>query len=292
MFAIVGATGKVGGATAEVLRKAGQPVRAIVRDASKAEALAALGCEVAVADARDTEALARAFAGASAVQVICPVAPRADDAAGEMRGMIEAIGEALEIARPARVLAISDYGAELSEPTGITGLFHDLEKRLARASRPTLFLRSAEHMQNWSRVLGAAARTGRLPSLHHPLTKLFPMVSAFDVGAVAAELLLAPSEASPRVVNVEGPRRYSPMDVAAAVAELDGREVQAFELPRSEWSAMLAKGGVSESYARLVVELYEVHNAGRIDAERGGAIRRGPTEFAEALRRARGQSRS
>ena len=290
MFAIIGATGKAGRTTAETLRKAGQPVRAIVRDAAKAEALAALGCEIAVADAHDREALVRAFAGATAVQVICPVAPQADDAASEMRGMIEAIGEALESARPERVLAISDYGAELSGPTGITGLFHDLETRLAHVSRPTLFLRSAEHMQNWTRALGAAARTGKLPSLHHPLAKLFPMVSAFDVGALAAELLLTPSEASPRVVHVEGPRRYTPIDVAAAVAEVDGRDVQAFKLPRSEWSAMLAKGGVSESYARLVVELYEVHNAGRIDAEAGGEVRRGPTEFVEAMRQARGQS--
>lgn len=288
MFAIVGATGKVGRTTAEILRRAGRPVRAIVRDPSKADGLAALGCETAVAEAHDVEALARAFAGAAAVQVICPVAPQADDAGGEMRGMIEAIGEALETARPARVLAISDYGAELSAPTGITSLFHHLERRLGRLSAPTLFLRSAEHMQNWSRVLGVAARTGRLPSLHHPLAKLFPMVSALDIGAVAAELLLAPSEASPRVVHVEGPRRYTAMDVAAAVAALDGREVQAFELPRSEWMATLTKGGVSESYARLVVELYDVHNAGRIDAEAGGGpIRRGRTEFIDALREAR-----
>lgn len=35
MFAIVGATGKVGFATSKALREAGKPVRAILRDASK-----------------------------------------------------------------------------------------------------------------------------------------------------------------------------------------------------------------------------------------------------------------
>ena len=105
-------------------------------------------------------------------------------------------------------------------------------------------------------------------------------------------MLLAPGEASPPILHVEGPRRYTSMDVAAAVTEFDGREAQAFELPRSEWAAVLTKGGASESYARLVAELCEVHNAGRIDAETGGAIRRGPTEFVETLRQAREQSLS
>jgi NAD(P)H dehydrogenase (quinone) len=72
MFAILGATGKVGGTTIAALRQAGAPVRAVVRDPSKAAPLVALGCEPAVADLQDAAALARAIRGASAVQVICP----------------------------------------------------------------------------------------------------------------------------------------------------------------------------------------------------------------------------
>jgi hypothetical protein len=53
-----------------------------------------------------------------------------------------------------------------------------------------------------------------------------------------------------------------------------------------QWEAILTRGGLSESYARLVTELYEAHNAGRIDAERDvGEIRRGTSELADALRR-------
>ena len=50
MYAITGITGKVGGELARTLLIAGQPVRAIVRDATKGEEWAALGCELALAE--------------------------------------------------------------------------------------------------------------------------------------------------------------------------------------------------------------------------------------------------
>jgi NAD(P)H dehydrogenase (quinone) len=46
----------------------------------------------------------------------------------------------------------------------------------------------------------------------------------------------------------------------------------------------LQRGGLSASYAELVAELFETHNAGRIDAEHGaGEILRGTTELGDAL---------
>jgi NAD(P)H dehydrogenase (quinone) len=108
--------------------------------------------------------------------------------------------------------------------------------RLITAPSPipdVTFLRSAEHMQNWRRQVSAALDSGVLGSLDQPLTKRFPTVSAPDVGAVAAELLTdeAPRSRGPRIVHLEGPRRYTAIDVAAALSELAGRDVVARELP-------------------------------------------------------------
>jgi NAD(P)H dehydrogenase (quinone) len=75
------------------------------------------------------------------------------------------------------------------------------------------------------------------------------------------------------------------MDVASAMSTLLHRDVSVQELPRTEWGSALRRGGLSESYAQLVMELYDAHNAGRIDAQEGvGEIRRGRTELAEALK--------
>jgi NAD(P)H dehydrogenase (quinone) len=283
MFAILGATGKAGGATARALRARGLPVRAIVRDRSRARDLEAIGCAIAVADFRDAAALSEAIEGCEAVQAICPVSPQGEDPAADMRAIVDTIARALGIARPARVLAISDYGAEQSAGTGITLAFHYLEARLRETSAAPIFLRSAEHMQNWARLFKTVAATGILPSFHHPLTKLFPMVSAQDVGVAAADLLMAAgAHARPRVVYVEGPRRYDAHDVANALGGAFGRAIVAYNLPRPEWTAALVRGGLSPAYADLVVELYDAHNAGLIEVERGATdVRRGATDFAD-----------
>ncbi|NLS16576.1 NAD(P)H-binding protein [Rhizobium sp. P40RR-XXII] len=286
MHAILGASGKVGRTTISSLRKAGVPVRAILRDPSKAKEFSELGCEIAVAEINDHQALTAALTGARAVQVICPVDVRAQQPRSSMMQLIDSIGAALAMAKPQTILAISDYGAQHDSGTGITLLFHALEMRLRKLDCKLILLRSAEHMENWARLAKAAAESGRLPSFYHPLTKALPTVSAFDVGAIAADLLLEKTDAIERLVHVEGPRRYTPEDVAAAIASLTGRSVIAQPLPEADWQTVWQRAGLSEEYARLLVELYIAHNAGRINAESGvGEIRRGTTEMIDVLRR-------
>jgi len=284
MFAIMGATGKIGRATIRALRGRGAPVRALVRDPATAGELRGQGCEIVACDLRDVASIRAATSGAETVQVIVPISSRGDDAATEMRRIIDGIGEALDAVRPPGVLAISDYGAEVPRGTGVTLAFHHLEARLGQLSSAVTFVRSAEHMQNWSRFLKTAADTGVLPSLHHPLTKRFPTVAAGDVGVVAAELMASRAAANRRIVHVEGPRRYNPLEVAATIRELLDRDVVAREIPRASWIPALVGGGLSPSYAELVAALFDAHNAGRIDAEPGvGEIRRGTTELRDVF---------
>jgi uncharacterized protein YbjT (DUF2867 family) len=279
MFAIIGATGRIGGAAALELRRRGRAVRAIIRDPAKAGPLAEAGCEIVVADIASTGALAAALRDADGVLAIVPLAAQGDiDAAAD--ATIDSLGRALEAARPPRTVAISDYGAQHATGTGITVIFHRLEQRLA-AIPGVAFLRSAEHMQNWVRSLRPAAATGVLASLHHPLDKRFPTVSAPDVGLIAADLLDA-AEAPPRILHTEGPDRVTVRDVAAALSGPLGRPVEAVALPRGQWDQTMAAAGLSEALVRLITELYDAHNAGRIEVE-DGDVRRGTTPLAEAL---------
>nr|WP_249174976.1 NAD(P)H-binding protein [Burkholderia ambifaria] len=286
VFVIFGASGNVGLWTVTTLRQAGHPVRAVLRDAGHRERFAQLGCDVAIADLTDARAVAAVIDGAQAVQMLCPVPVADSDPAATMARTIDIVTGALAANPPPALLALSDYGAERDGNTGITRLFHYLEERLKTVPTQLTLLRSAEHLQNWTRVLPVALGTGVLPSFHHPVDKLFPTVWAPDVGVAAARLLLDRTEAGngARIVSIEGPRRVSVREIADTLAAKANREIVACELPRDAWTATLLRAGLSERHAQLIVDLYDVHNAGQIDVEAGVSERvYGTTTPAEAL---------
>ena len=72
MIAITGITGRIGRQLAERLLTVGIAVRAVVRDAHKGDAWTAKGCELAVADLTDVNALTKAFRDAEVVFVLPP----------------------------------------------------------------------------------------------------------------------------------------------------------------------------------------------------------------------------
>lgn len=286
MFVIFGAAGHVGKASAAALRRANREVRAVVRHPQQGELLAKIGCEIAVADLLDSASVARAMEGAHAVQLLCPVPHAHTDPAREMRRTIDVSVAALRADPPPRIVALSDYGAQHAAGTGITTLFHELEAQLQTVDSQLTFLRAAEHMHNWARVLPIALAKGVLPSLHHPLSKRFPCVAGQDVGVLAAELLLddRAQHGAPRVVSIESDERVSALDVARTIGELAGRAVVARAVPRGDWDTLLHGAGLGEHHARLIAELYDAHNAGRIDVESDISERRfGATSLAEAL---------
>src|SRR5438309_1961828 len=112
MYAITGITGKVGGELARTLLAAGQPLRAIVRDAKKGEKWAALGCEFAVAEMEDASALTAAFTGATAVFILPPSEFDPEPGYPEARAVIDSVVKALTAAKPKKVLCLSTIGAD------------------------------------------------------------------------------------------------------------------------------------------------------------------------------------
>lgn len=285
MFAIVGAAGKVGYATCLALREANVPVRAVLRDDSKADRLSGIGCDIAIADLYDAEALAEAIAGAETVQVIVPPSPQAKDGAQGMRNAIESIVSALEKARPKRVLAISDYGAHVGFDIGMPTMCGTLETRISRLQGHRVILRSAEHMQNWNRAIPAAIASGTLTSFPISTSQPLPVVSAPDVGKIAAGVLLRDiTDGELKIIHAEGPRRCSVDDVAAALSQLLGRKIEVEVAPREQWKKGLERG-LSASLAELLTKANDALNrGGLIDIEPDGEVLHGTTDLLDGLR--------
>jgi len=262
MFAITGITGQVGGAVARALIDNGQSVRAVVRDAQKGAQWAHEGCEVAVAELDDAQALKQAFTGVEGVFFLLPPVFDPSPDFGEARRVIAAVREALDAARPAKVVSLSTIGAQALQPNLLQQ--HQLqEQSLGTLPLPITFLRAAWFMENAAWDVAPARTTGVIPSFLYPLDKPVPMVATQDVGRVAAELLQETWQGK-RIVELEG-ARLAPNDVAAAFSRVLGREVRMDVVPRATWEALFKSQGMKNPVPRA--RMLDGFNEGWIDFE-------------------------
>jgi uncharacterized protein YbjT (DUF2867 family) len=279
MFAVTGITGKVGAAVARSLLCADQRVRAVIRARSNASRWAPLGCDIAVADLSDPEALAAAFEGMAGVFVLMP--PVFDPAPGfpEAGAYIDSLYAALARAKCPRVVASSTIGADARRPNLLNALGR-MEEVLGNLPMPVTFLRAAWFMENAAWDIDSA-KTGVIHSYLQPLDRAVPMVSTDDIGRVAAALLQERWEGK-RVVELEGPQRVSPNTLAAAFGKVLGTPVRAEVVPRDRWEQIFRAEGMKNPAPRM--QMIDGFNAGWIDfADSGAHARKGSTGIDQAV---------
>jgi len=280
MFAITGITGQVGGQLAQRLLDDGLPVRAVLRDAAKAAAWTARGCEVALAAMDDAAALAAAFDGAQAVFVLLP--PVFDPSPGfvEARRYVAAVSSALRSSGVPRVVCLSTIGAESTEPNLLTQL-HLLEQALSDLPAAVAFLRAGWFVENVAWDIEGARATGVLPSTLQPPGRAIPMVATADVAQCAATLLREPVDGH-RVVELEGPVRVAPVDLAGALAKALGRDVAVQVVPRGEWEQRFRAQGMRHPQPRM--RMLDGFNEGWIAFDpQSPRLRKGTTSVQEVI---------
>lgn len=280
MFAVMGITGQVGGQVARNLLRAGQPVRAIVREASKAEPWIAMGCEAAVASFDDLASLTVALKGVQGAFLMIP--PDYDPAPGfpHIRAIIDTIRQAVEAARPGKLVYLSTVGAQV-EAFSLLNNARMIEQALRDLPIATAFVRPAWFMENAAWDV-AAARSGVAPSFLQPLEHPIPMVATADIGRTIAEVLQEDWSGS-RVVELEGPKRYSANDIAAGFAAALGHPVRMEPVPRDTWEALFRAQGMQHPEPRM--RMLDGFNEGWIDFEHGKEpVRKGSITLENVLR--------
>ena len=270
MHAITGISGNVGGEVARALLNAGHAVRAVIRDPRKGAVWEALGCDVSLADMNDAAALAAAFKAASDVFVLLP--PNFDPSPDfpETRAIVAALRRALATARPGKVVCISTIGAQAKRENLLTQLTI-MEESLGDLPMPITFLRPAWFMENCSWDVAPARDTGVISSFLQPLEKPVPMVATADVGRVAAELLQE-TWTGRRIIELEGPTRVTPNQIAATFAEIFSHPVQAEAVPRQTWEQLFKSQGMKHPEPRI--QMLDGFNQGWIEFEQDETRRR------------------
>jgi uncharacterized protein YbjT (DUF2867 family) len=266
MFAIMGITGKVGGAVARSLLDADQSVRAVVRDAAKGPAWASHGCEAAIADLDAVAPLAAAFTGVGGVFAMLP--PIFDPKPGfpEAKAMIGTLRAALAEALPPKLVVLSTVGADAAQPNLLNQLGL-LEQALADLPIRITFLRPGWFMENAAADIASASKTGVIRSYLQPLDHAVPMVGAEDVGRTAAALLQE-EWAGHRVVELQA-ERVTPSAIASALAKALDRPVRAEAVPRALWEEIFRSEGMHNPLPRM--QMVDGFNEGWIDFPNAGA---------------------
>jgi uncharacterized protein YbjT (DUF2867 family) len=258
-IAVVGATGLQGGATVRALLGANAPVRALARrtDSERARALSELGADLVAADLDDPDGLRAAFTGVDGV--IAMTTP-----GYELRVDLEvthghAIADAAAAASVPHVVYSSVGGAERH-----TGIPHfdskrDIEEYLVARGLSTTFVRPVFFMDNFAQFITPTMEDGTL-LVRLPLPAGIPlqMITAEDVGAVAAAAALDPDRVAGGSIEIAGdeltgeqiaeayqhrydvPARYEPLPIEVLGGDADQRAMFEWLAHRPAWQADFA----------------------------------------------------
>lgn len=280
MYVVTGANGQTGSVVADTLLTEGHSVRVVLRRAEQAAAWVAKGAEVRVANLADETSLTEAFADAEAAYLMNPPAYQVGDLFARAAVVHQSMINAAERAGIRRVVALSSVGAQHSAGTGNILTTHDFESRLAVSRMQVAVLRAANFIENWGWGLGDAVSSGRLPSMFQPLDRALPMVSVLDIGSTAAAVLV---EAIDGIIELHGPADCSPHDIAAELAELSGRSIEAVAVPRETWPANFRAAGYSDSAIGAFCDMFDGFNDGRVAFEGTHQTRHGVVGHRGAL---------
>jgi NAD(P)H dehydrogenase (quinone) len=284
MFAITGITGNVGGEVARNLLAAGRPVRAVMRDVRKGEVWEKRGCDLVGADINEVAGLTTAFKESEGVFLMVP--PNFDPSPDfrEARSIAATLSSALDAARPDKVVYLSTIGAQATH-SNLLSQHTMIEQALRKLSLPITFLRPGWFMENSAWDV-APAKNGVVQSFLQPLDKPVPMVATADIGRTAAELLQETSSekrSGHRVVELEGPQRVTPKEIASTFSHLLGRPVRVEAVPRETWESLFKSQGMRNPTPRI--QMLDGFNEGWIEFEGGeGGSRKGNTTLQTVLR--------
>ena len=252
----------------------------VLHDSAEGKAWNEAGADVVIADVDDGVTLERAFSGADGVYVLLPPNFGSSHVRVDNNRRTHTIAAAVEAAGVPHVVLLSSVGAQQSDGTGPVLGLRDAETVFSRAKAAVTFVRAGYFMENWGGSLYAVEQ-GVLPTFL-VVDKAIPLVATRDIGTAAARLL-AEGGSGKRVIELAGPREYTPRDVAAAVGRIVGKPIDVQQAPEEAMAPALMGAGMNAEWARLFQELTHGLNANIVVWEGGHPFWRGETDLQTVL---------
>ncbi len=284
IYTIIGANGQTGSRIARSLLDQQESVRVVLHKPEQAESWQELGADVRIADVGDKEALRKAFSGSHRAYLLNPAAYHHEDYLARSVQVSAAMVEAANEAGINYVVALSSWGGQLDSGTGVILNAHHFEQKIKKEFRgKSTIIRPAGFMENWTWVLGAVFSNSILPTMYLPVDRPMPMVSVIDIADVVTDCILnKPKDNS--IIELYGPRNYSPVDAAEALSSILDKPIKAVTVPRENWASTFARSGFPQKTVELQCEMYDASNNGYLRFEGIHETRHGKVTLEEALK--------
>ncbi len=259
MQLVVGATGSLGSEICRELAERDHPVRALVRESSDPErvaALRALGCEVAVGDLRDPDSLHAACRGVeTVVSTASTTAARLPD---DTIAGVDRDGQQLlvdtAVATHVRQFVFVSFSGNIEVDSPFRAAKRSIERYLRESGLTYTILRPSVFMETWlSPALGFDYRNATARLLGSGDQRI-SWVSARDVARFAAECVgnLAAYNAT---IELGGPEALTPREVVRTFEEVSGRPFSVQQVPEealdAQWSS--ATDPLQKTFAALML---------------------------------------
>jgi uncharacterized protein YbjT (DUF2867 family) len=281
MILVTGATGLNGGALVRLLSARNVPVRALVRDATRAAALSSLAnVEVVEGDMARPDTLSGALRGVDRAMLIS-----SSDSA-----MLEVQSNFIDAAQKAAVrhlVKLSGIMPDTDSPFRFARMHGEIELKVERSGIAFTHLRAGEFMHAYFRQVPAIVARGAffLPMEDARIAS----IDVLDIAEVAAKALTEPGHEG-KIYPLTGPEALTMAEVAEKLSAATGRPIQYVNVAPEEARRAQLAAGVPQYTADALAELFAERRKGKesqVSPVIEGIIGRRATSFDDfALRNA------
>ena len=254
MIIVTGAGGNVGRQLVGRLKEAGAPLRACFNSPRKAAEARAAGIDAAVLDYAKPETLDPALAGGEKLFLLSPP---------ERTELEPGVVEAARRAGIRKIVKLSVWGTP-SEAFSFARAHRAIERKIEKSGIPFTFLRPNGFMQNF--VAAHASTIKNQDAFYAPARdSRISFIDVRDIAAVAARVLVDAGHDG-KAYGLSGPEAPTHAEIAEKFSRALGKPVRYVDLPDDDYVRALEGFGLSNVYARAILDLHHYYRNGAASA--------------------------
>jgi uncharacterized protein YbjT (DUF2867 family) len=253
MILLTGATGKTGSVAASLLAPRGIALRALVRDAARAETLQKAGVDLVVGDIADKALVRQALEGVDKALLILPNSKRQLELETQFVDCAAAAGVR-------HIVKLSSMEAVPEAEGPIPRIHYQSEEYIKNSGMRWTMVKPNFFMQN---LLGNAATIREQHKFFLPMGEgKTGMSDTRDVGAVIAEVLSGAGHEN-QSYAITGPELLTFADVADRFSEVLETKIEYVDMPAEAYREILSRFLTDEWHLNAVCALFAEIAAGR-----------------------------